>query len=112
MDPHLLLGVKEGADLETIGKRYKHLAKRLHPDKHHQDPSFAYLFSLLNKANASLTDTSSRTKPPPTTENVHPSPENASDTTLANPLLDLYFRPPFQLEDFFGDVSIPERRPR
>ena len=38
MDPYEVLGVREGADEETIKKAYKELVKKYHPDKYVNNP--------------------------------------------------------------------------
>ena len=58
LNPHLILGVEEGSDMETIRKRYKQVSKMIHPDKHKNDPSAIVLYQIVRNAYDSLKESS------------------------------------------------------
>lgn len=55
MDPYRVLGISRSADMDTIKKAYKKLAKQLHPDRN-PDPAAAERFKQVNDAFAILKD--------------------------------------------------------
>ena len=58
-DYYKILGLEPGADLESIHKAYRNLAKVYHPDLNNSEQANVY-FILLNEAHAVLSDESRR----------------------------------------------------
>ncbi len=54
MDPHSVLGVPPTADPEEVGRAYRELAKRHHPDRRPDDASSAQRMATINAAYALL----------------------------------------------------------
>lgn len=50
VDPHEILGVKQGVDEYKLRKRYKKVCKMYHPDKHDGDASSVAIFHLIQKS--------------------------------------------------------------
>jgi len=59
-DLYAVLGVPKGADVDTIKKAYRKLAKTLHPDKHPGDKKAEAKFKTVNHAFDVLGDTKKR----------------------------------------------------
>jgi hypothetical protein len=53
-DPYEILGMRRSATAEDVKKRFRHLAKELHPDANKGDPEAANRFVELNAARAIL----------------------------------------------------------
>jgi DnaJ-class molecular chaperone len=126
MNPHHLLGVDENIDHDELKKRYKTVCKMFHPDKHNQDKSAVFVFQLVKdaydkikssrkKINIPKIPTITDTKEKPVQQTQMPSivpGTNISENDiriLGEQLKDPWFHPSFNLTDFFGDVSVPEK---
>lgn len=53
-DPYIILGINKGADIDTIRKAYRNLAKQIHPDLNPNDPNAHTKMQELNSAFASI----------------------------------------------------------
>jgi hypothetical protein len=58
-DPWSVLGLKKGSSEQQIKKKYRELAKSLHPDKNKDDPNAQNKFIEVAKAYESITDPNS-----------------------------------------------------
>ena len=61
-DPYDILDVPRDTDTDTIQKKFKKLAVKLHPDKNKDDPNATEKFQQLTKAKEILTNPESRDK--------------------------------------------------
>jgi DnaJ-class molecular chaperone len=59
-DPYVTLGVPRDADIETIKKTYRKLAKELHPDRNAHNPAATEKFAAVTSAYDLLTDKDTR----------------------------------------------------
>lgn len=120
-DPHSILSVKPGAGKDVIKARYKVVCKIVHPDRHGQDPSAVHFFQMVQKAYDALMHdfkAGSRTPSSAAVKKKLDAPRTDAEgtirvsdiMTLADKLQDPWFHPNFELTDFFGDVSIPEKK--
>ena len=62
LDPYEILGVDKNATTETIEKKFRKLAVKVHPDKNKNDPSADEKFKQLSKAKEILTNPELREK--------------------------------------------------
>ena len=128
MDPYKLLGVEQDCDDTGLKKRYKHVSRMFHPDKHNQDPTSIAVFQMIKNAYDNIknirehkTHIIPKIEPPKSDQrqirdtSTHNKKENEKIAneqirTIAEPLRDPWFHPDFELTDFFGDVTIPKKK--
>ena len=126
MNPHHLLGVDENTDSEELHKRYKKVCKIFHPDKHNQDKSAVFVFQLVKDAYdkikssrkkihipkiPKISDSKEQAAQPAQMPSIVPGTNITENDIriLGEQLKDPWFHPAFNLTDFFGDVSVPEK---
>lgn len=128
LNPHEILGVEEGCDMETIKKRFKTVSKMFHPDKHKNDLSAIAIYKIIRSSYDTLKENKSKivlpvldpqiedanTKKPKAgpKDDIVISGTNISENDiriLGEKLNDPWFSPQFDLTDFFGDVKIPDK---
>lgn len=140
MNPHEILGVEEGIELDSLKRRYKILSKMFHPDKHQNDKSAVFFFQLIKKSYDSIVSSRekivipdvkiSKSKMQSSRQNI--KKEEGSDDqsqehrnekmipgtsitqndirVLSEKLHDPWFQPEFSLTEFFGDVNVPKKK--
>lgn len=123
MDPYKLLGVEQNCADTDLKKRYRHVSKMFHPDKHNQDPTSIAVFQMIKNAYDNIknirehkTHIIPKIEPPKSDQrqirdtSKDNKTENEQIRTIAEPLRDPWFHPEFELTDFFGDITIPKKK--
>lgn len=131
-NPHEILGVEEGDNMSTIKQRFKTVSKIYHPDKHMNDKTAIIIYQIIRNAYDSLKESKKKIVLPVMDPQIVEKKESLSkdDTKavikqdsivpgtnitendiriLGERLNDPWFHPEFELTDFFGDVTIPEK---
>lgn len=123
MNPHHLLGVDENIDSDDLKKRYKTVCKMFHPDKHNQDKSAVFVFQLVKDAYDNIKSTRKKINIPKIPKIAATQPEVKKEESivpgtnitendiriLGEKFQDPWFHPSFNLTEFFGDVSVPDK---
>ena len=116
MDPHKLLGIKEGCTDKELKERYRKVCFLFHPDKMQQDPSAIVIFQLLTEAHGLIknmrqphgTDTQAPSAAKSYKKKANrPAPtSNNCDTTVGHTLQDPWFQQDFSLHDYFTELTV------
>jgi curved DNA-binding protein CbpA len=105
------LDVVPEASAEQIGRAYRRLAHRLHPDAHPEDPDAAIRFREITEAYEILSDPArraryDRNRQPPTTNDLRPPRRTANPDSLAVTPIHAPGQPSIQLT-VIGPGSFP-----
>lgn len=129
LNPYTVLGVEEDVNESDLKKRYKFVSKMIHPDKHAQDKSAVALFQIVKNAYENIKASKKKIELPvldPQLEhteksNSQPLPKepvivpgtNITENDiriLGEQIKDPWFHQDFALTDFFGDVTVPDKK--
>lgn len=115
MNPHDLLGVREGCGLSEVRDRYKKVCKMYHPDRHDQDPTSVHVFQCIQDAYGNLKRVTKKARSEHAGGEVESRPAVATEESTKRGVLghvnkDPYFHQEFSLCDMFHDVGVPDRR--
>ena len=127
-NPHEILGVQEGDDLSVIKQRFKTVSKMFHPDKHQNDKTAIALYQIIRSSYDSLKESKKKLVLPMIDpqldikkkddaaivqeKSVVPGTNITENDIriLGEQIKDPWFHPTFELTDFFGDITIPDKK--